>query len=108
MVDELEIGRPPHETRRAADQQPDQQVRPPPERGGGVSCVTWSHGAMISISLGGGIAIWSFVLATRSTNACVDHALCSSCNCPHSICRWSRCVLSLSSSTNNWRARCLQ
>ena len=47
------------------------------------------------------------VTATCSTNACVDQALCSSCNCPHSISRLSRRVLSFSSSTNNSRARCL-
>jgi hypothetical protein len=58
------------------------------------------------MSLGGGEAIFSFVLATRSTNACVDQALCSSCNWPHSISSVSRSLLSRSSATKSSRARC--
>jgi len=34
------------------------------------------HGDTISISRGGGVPMWSFRLATLSTKACVDQALC--------------------------------
>ncbi len=85
MIDELQIHCTRGKSERSTDEQPDQQVGPPAERGRGIARASCLHGAMISISLGGGIAMCSFALATRSTNACVDHALCSSCSCPHSI-----------------------
>ena len=109
VVHQLQVHRPVHQAECAAGQQPEQQVRPPAETTGRV--LAWAagpHGAMISISFGGGIAICSFAFATRSTKAWVDQALCSSCSWPHSISRLSRRPLSASSSMNRVRARCLQ
>ena len=53
-------------------------------------------------------AMRSFLLATPSTNSCVDQALCSSCNWPHSTSSVSRWLLSRSSVTNSSRARCFE
>ena len=70
MVDELQVDSAPHQTRGTAHEQSDQHSCPPAIRARSrVVCAERLHGAMTSISFGGGIAIWSFVLATRSTKA---------------------------------------
>ncbi len=80
VVYQLQVGGAPDKRDGSASQQADEHIGSPAKRQRGVECVTSPHGATISISLGGGIAMCNFVLATRSTNACVDQALCSSCN----------------------------
>ena len=81
VIDELQVHRTPRQRQRAHAQEALQQVRPPAERARReLACAAHLHGAMISISFGGGIAMWSLALATRSTKAWVDQALCSSCS----------------------------
>ena len=109
VIDQLQVDRAPGEPERARRERGQEQRCAPAERARvEVACTARFHGAMISMSFGGGIAMCSRVLATRSTNAWVDHALCSSCSWPHSISRLSRRALSASSWMNSSRARCLQ
>ncbi len=86
LVDELQLHRAPHERDSAAGEDAQKQISPPPE-GAGLhfafcttahgAALSWpaSHGDTSSMSLGGGVAIFSLVLATRSTNACGPRAL---------------------------------
>src|SRR5262249_22697736 len=108
VSDQLQVGGAPPEPERRERQQRHQESRTPAEgHRRAIAYAARLHGEIISISLGGGIAMWSRVLATRSTNAWVDQALCSSCSWPHSISRLSRRAFSVSSCTNSARARCL-
>src|SRR5262249_1688139 len=81
VIDELQVNGAPHEPERREREQCHQECRAPAE--GYRRAIAYAaplHGEVISISFGGGVAMWSLVLATRSTKAWVDQALCSSCS----------------------------
>src|SRR5262249_33753994 len=110
VIDQLQVHRAPQERRAGERQQAEQDPGAPAERARRRIAPEGSrlHGVTTSMFCGGGIAMCSRVLATRSTNAWLDQALCSSCSWPHSICRLSRRALSASSWMKSSRARCSQ
>ena len=109
VIAQRKVCRPPAQCECADAEEAEQHVGAPAKGSRGrLARLVSDHGAMTSICCGGGVAMRSLVLATRSTKACVDQALCSSCSWPHSTSRLSRRALRRSSSTNSARARCLQ
>ena len=109
VIDELQIDRAPHESERAANEQPDEQVRPPPERGRGVVVryvPSWSDDLDLlgrrhrHVQLGAGDALDKRM---RGPRALLELQL-----SPLDLEVVALRPLSLSSWTNSSRARCLQ
>src|SRR5271165_3982101 len=100
VIEQLQFHRARREPGGAEHDESEHQTRAPATTLGGGFARALLHGRTIRTSRVCGRFICSLAFATRSTKACEDQKLCSSCRRPHSISSESRSALSRSNRTN--------